>query len=529
MHVHAPIDRRDDTSLVRRCVRGGATTVVLSGLGRWNHRPGPGEVRLGNQQALALAERFDPPAAWLAYLDPQNDTWPRELDRCLDLGASGIKLWVSLKDSAGRLHRTVDLLAEAGRRNLPVLVHTFNRTDPLLPGEVNVQQLVDLSRQCPDTTIIAAHAGGNAWHRVLDVLHHAPDNLLVDISGSYPKRGMVDHLVDMLGTRRILFGTDLPGRSLASQLAKVAFATLDDDAREAILWKNAVRVFKLDAVPDEPNGLWLPTNDPTVELLRTLSPGAQSSQFADQAVPPEDHALFLGRWPTVPDDPVSADRLDAQLHRMGFSAAYIIDLDTLLDDDLYEANLALRRTVEPLERLRPLCVIDPRRPEVHRMVDLAGDGFAGVWLGPYLHGWKLDERRTFKLLGRLASRDVPVWLNVAFDDHRFRPHGARFRPVAPHELVHFLAQAPTLPLVVQGAEPKLIETALVELQRLGKLGDAPEGQLRFDLVRTGDRSGAVARLLKRFGPARFVHGSEYPLRHLTQTLWTNHHEMEQSR
>ena len=55
--------------------------------------------------------------------------------------------------------------------------------------------------------------------------------------------GYVDLLVAHETADHIVFGSDAPGRSLASQLAKVYGAALDDEEREKILYRNAQALF----------------------------------------------------------------------------------------------------------------------------------------------------------------------------------------------------------------------------------------------------------------------------------------------
>jgi predicted TIM-barrel fold metal-dependent hydrolase len=48
--------------------------------------------------------------------------------------------------------------------------------------------------------------------------------------------------VDAVGAERVLFGSDLPGRSLTSQLAKVLGAHLTSAQKEQILYGNMARI-----------------------------------------------------------------------------------------------------------------------------------------------------------------------------------------------------------------------------------------------------------------------------------------------
>jgi predicted TIM-barrel fold metal-dependent hydrolase len=67
-------------------------------------------------------------------------------------------------------------------------------------------------------------------------------NVAVDLGGSDPTAGFVETAVRELGASRILYGSDAPGRSFATQLAKVMGADISDDARRLILGGNLKRL-----------------------------------------------------------------------------------------------------------------------------------------------------------------------------------------------------------------------------------------------------------------------------------------------
>ncbi|HOJ20752.1 MAG TPA: amidohydrolase family protein, partial [Armatimonadota bacterium] len=65
---------------------------------------------------------------------------------------------------------------------------------------------------------------------------------LVDTSGGDPEAGVVEYAVRQLGAERVLFGSDVPGRSYGVQLGKVLGAQLTPEQRDLILFGNAERI-----------------------------------------------------------------------------------------------------------------------------------------------------------------------------------------------------------------------------------------------------------------------------------------------
>ena len=65
---------------------------------------------------------------------------------------------------------------------------------------------------------------------------------MLDIGGNECNAGYVEILVNHVGADRVIFGTDMPGRSFTSQLAKVLGADLSAKDKQKILYGNMARV-----------------------------------------------------------------------------------------------------------------------------------------------------------------------------------------------------------------------------------------------------------------------------------------------
>ena len=96
--------------------------------------------------------------------------------------------------ATGQAPEVVPVIRTAAERRLPVLIHTFQRTGPNLPGEVTLAEFAALAERFPAAALIGAHAGGN-WRHSIGVLRDRALNASVDISGCFPEKGMVEALV----------------------------------------------------------------------------------------------------------------------------------------------------------------------------------------------------------------------------------------------------------------------------------------------------------------------------------------------
>jgi uncharacterized protein len=117
---------------------------------------------------------------------------------------------------------------------------------PVLPGglftpeENTPRNVVELASRRPEVTVICGHSGGD-WELGIRTVR-AAKNVPIGIGGSFPTRGMVEMAVRELGAERILYGSDVAGRSFSSQLAKVHGATITDAEKQLVFSGNLERI-----------------------------------------------------------------------------------------------------------------------------------------------------------------------------------------------------------------------------------------------------------------------------------------------
>lgn len=231
---------REQAELVDRAREAGIDKIVVSSLGRERYLPYPSEeeVTQANDDVIELMRMFPDRVYGFCYLNPRNENCLKEIKRCAEAGMKGIgELWVAAKASSPGIF---PLIEEAIKRNLIILQHSFLKTDGNLADESTPFDVAFLGKKYPEARIIMAHAGGN--QRIgIEIVQEFP-NIYVDISGGYPERGLVENTLAILGAKRILFGSDAPGRSFAVQLAKVKAAAISEPEKKSILGENFLRL-----------------------------------------------------------------------------------------------------------------------------------------------------------------------------------------------------------------------------------------------------------------------------------------------
>jgi predicted TIM-barrel fold metal-dependent hydrolase len=201
--------------------------------------PTPEQLREQNDQVLQALQHWRDRAYGFVYLSPNHvEASLREFDRCVRDGPMvGVKLWTARRASAPQLD---PLMERAVAFQAPVYQHTWFKTGGNEPGESTPDDVVELARRHPRLALICGHTGGN-WERGIRTIRATP-NLYSDLAGSDPTSGYVEMAVRELGAERVIYGSDVGGRSFASQLAKVLGAAIPEEARRLVLGENMQRL-----------------------------------------------------------------------------------------------------------------------------------------------------------------------------------------------------------------------------------------------------------------------------------------------
>lgn len=206
-----------------------------------DHTPDMDTVRESNDmvwEALELHDRY----IGFCYLNPSylHDSL-HEIDRCIADGPfRGIKLWVAMHADQPNLD---PICERAAQLNVPVLQHTWMKITGNLPHESTPHHLASLARRHPDVNFILGHSGGN-WELGYRIVADVP-NVYPEVTGADPEMGQTELGVALCGADRMVYGSDAPGRSFASQIAKVRGADIPEEDKRKILGGNMQRILGL--------------------------------------------------------------------------------------------------------------------------------------------------------------------------------------------------------------------------------------------------------------------------------------------
>jgi len=151
----------------------------------------------------------------------------------------GVKLHIQMNARDKRMEPLADILQAY---NIPLLFHAWYKTVQKCQYESDPSDIADLAKRFPKLRILMAHLSGCGKRGVQDIKRH--ENILIDTSGSQPEDGLLEYAANQLGEDRVVFGSDYPGRDMGTQLGRIFSIDISDDAREKILYKNAVSFLK---------------------------------------------------------------------------------------------------------------------------------------------------------------------------------------------------------------------------------------------------------------------------------------------
>ncbi|MDP6775762.1 MAG: amidohydrolase family protein [Candidatus Latescibacteria bacterium] len=213
------------------------------------------DVRSRNDAVMGAVERHPKRIRGLCFVIPSYYKEAlAEVERCLDAGFIGIKLYNQYKISDPAVGPVLDLAAE---RHIPVLEHAGYPSSPEFresqPNISHGEHFAEASERHPDTMMIHAHIGGGGdWERTIRAMRYASPNVYVDVSGSNLDDGQVELAVAELGAERVLYGSD---GTMEGCVGKVIDATISHEERELIFWGNAERILAAQgAKPLDPRG-----------------------------------------------------------------------------------------------------------------------------------------------------------------------------------------------------------------------------------------------------------------------------------
>jgi predicted TIM-barrel fold metal-dependent hydrolase len=227
--------------LVKCMDRVGVERIIVSqGYSEDQHPNSPEHFRMENDRVMRAVKAFPDRAYGSVYLSPALLEFSlQELNRCV---RDGPMVMIGEIEVDARCNiPAMDPIAEwAVANEVVILQHEWLKTGGNLPTESSPFDVVELAKRHPKLQIVCAHTGGN-WEVGIRAIRATP-TVYCGIAGSDPTSGYVEMAVRELGAERVIFGSDVGGRSFASQIAKVQGANISEADKKLILGGNLRRL-----------------------------------------------------------------------------------------------------------------------------------------------------------------------------------------------------------------------------------------------------------------------------------------------
>jgi uncharacterized protein len=198
-------------------------------------------VRESNDIVLSAMKRHPKHIGGYCFVQPGNGAAALdEIDRCLDAGMIGVKLYNQFKFSDPVVFPVAE---KCIARGIPFLGHSAFLTDPrtlaLQPKTSHALDFCALSKRYPELMLIMGHVnGGGDWEWAIKGLRECA-NVFVDTSGSVLEDDAIGLCVQALGHERVIFATD---STFEGCVGKILSTDLTAPQREDIFWRNFQRI-----------------------------------------------------------------------------------------------------------------------------------------------------------------------------------------------------------------------------------------------------------------------------------------------
>ena len=183
------------------------------------------------------------------------------LQRCIVLGAKGIKIHPSIQEFDPNHPKMQEIYAFCAAHAFPVVFHCGFVSHVYLNNYADLAMLLPVIDRYRHLPVVLTHmAEGNAADvfRVAAQYPHVTFDTSIAISGKlcfkrlhdpcWQEDAFVVDVIRRIGAERIVFGSDYPFGSPVHDATRFLHMPLTDDEKRMIVGANAMKIFSIDAV-----------------------------------------------------------------------------------------------------------------------------------------------------------------------------------------------------------------------------------------------------------------------------------------
>ncbi len=213
----------------------------------------PDTFEMHNDYILEAVARHPTRLVGFGCFDPLSPDAARETERCINAGLQGIGELAFYQSGIDvpALDRLEPVMAMLSDADLPALIHTNEPIGHMYPGksDITLRQIEGLVKRFPDNRIILAHWGGGIlfFHLLKKEMKNHLANVYFDTAASpflYDPQ-IYSIAAGIVGTHKILFGSDYPLINPKRYFSEMAASGLPEDDVRDICGPNAQALLKV--------------------------------------------------------------------------------------------------------------------------------------------------------------------------------------------------------------------------------------------------------------------------------------------
>lgn len=214
----------------------------------------PDLCSLHNEYLMESASRYpNRLIVFISLLFSDPDWSERELDRGMKGGARGVGeiAFYHHEMTSQDIDSMKPILTKMEKKRIPILLHTNERLGHNYPGKgmTPLERFYELILSFPNLPILLAHWGGGLpFYELMPEVAKAMANVYYDTAASpflYSKK-IYAIVSEIVGARKILFGTDFPLISPRRYFQELEGSGLSGEDRKKILGLNFLRLLGWD-------------------------------------------------------------------------------------------------------------------------------------------------------------------------------------------------------------------------------------------------------------------------------------------
>lgn len=219
----------------------------------------PKILDMNNQWTIQMSHKYRELVPLVSFHPEMDGNLRAHLEGYIRSGAKGIKIHPMAQAFEPGHSRLDEVYSCCGEIAFPVVFHVGRVANARLNGYADISMIRPVVEKYPDVPFVLTHMADGSVNDVLEI-SQAYGNVFFDTSivitgfppimgtnePSWLDDGTVLDVVNSVGAKRLVFGSDYPWGSPKHDMDRFFNMNLSDEQRKLIMGENAAKLFKID-------------------------------------------------------------------------------------------------------------------------------------------------------------------------------------------------------------------------------------------------------------------------------------------